>query len=76
MTYFTHINRNVIDANRKQGRNDPVVRFQRGRHGAPTYAHRVRINGPSEVIYDPDNPILPCGARLVIASEIEPEVIQ
>ena len=33
MTYYTHINRGVIDANRKNGRDDPPVTFRRGKRG-------------------------------------------
>lgn len=71
---FLHINRNVIDSNRKHGKNDPPIRFQKGKYGAPTYAFRVRLPADSYVEYSGD-PILPCGARLVIVSEEEPEVI-
>lgn len=76
MTYFTHVNRNQIDANTKHGTNKPAVRFQKGKFGRPFYAHEVEIPGPSRVIYSPDSPILPCGARMVITSEARPVVIR
>lgn len=76
MTFFTHVNRGQIDSNRKNGTNEPVVRYQRGKYGKATYAHEVEIPGPSRVIYSPHEPILPCGARMVIASEVEPKVIR
>jgi hypothetical protein len=72
--YYTHINRGVIDSNRKNGTNDPPVKFQKGKYGKPTYAHSVRIPGPSRVVYNSNGTLLPCGARLVITSEQEPEV--
>ncbi len=75
MTYYVHINRHTIDRNRKNGTNEPVVRYQRGKYGKSTYAHRVRIR-EGEVIYSAHEPILPCGARLVIATEIEPTIIE
>ena len=74
--YYTHINRNVIDSNRKHGRNDPPVRFQKGKYGKAVYAHEVELPMGSRVIYDPHARLLPCGARLVITSDEEPRVIR
>jgi hypothetical protein len=76
MVYYTHINRGVIDANRKHGRNDPPVRFQRGKYGKPTYAHEVRLPEGARVVYSADGTLLPCGARLVIVSTASPEVVR
>lgn len=75
--WFSHINKNVIQANAKRPpeEREPVVRFQKGRHGTPTYATRIRLRGESELIYDAENALLPCGAKLVIASTEEPEVL-
>ncbi len=75
MTYYVNINRNTIASNAKHGTNKPAVRIQKGRYGKPTYAHRVRFKD-GEVIYSPHKPILPCGARLIIQTEHEPEVIE
>lgn len=71
---YVNINKHVIAANRKHGRNDPPVRAQRGRSGKARYGHRAIIHGPSEVVYDPDNP-LKCGARLWIETEADVDVI-
>ena len=76
MTYYTHINRGVIDANRKHGRNDPPVIFRQGKRGKATYAHEVELPAGSRVIYSADGTILPCGARLVIVSDDSPVVIR
>lgn len=74
--YYTHINRNVIDRNRKNGTEDPAVRFQKGKYGKPTYAFEVELPPASRVLYRPSGPpILPCGARLVIVSDQEPVVV-
>ena len=75
MTWYIHVNRNQIDANTKHKTHTPSVRFQKGKHGKPVYCNEVQIPGPSRVIYSPHEPILPCGARLVIVSEQEPKVI-
>ena len=75
MTYYVHINRNTINSNRKNGTALPAVRIQKGKRGRATYAHRVRFRD-GEVVYKPDgDPILPCGARLVIVTEHKPEVL-
>lgn len=75
--YYTHINRNVIQSNRKHGNNEPVVRIQEGRYGTPEYCFDVRFPVGARLRYKPDgDAILPCGARLVIESETKPEVIE
>lgn len=74
--WYTHVNRNTINANTKHGSSEPAVRFQEGKYGQPTYAMEVEIPGPSRVRYSPHEPLLPCGARLVIESEAKPEVIR
>jgi hypothetical protein len=72
--YYTHINRGVIDANRKHGRDDPPICFRKGKRGKATYAHEVLLPPESRVVYSPHEPILPCGARLVIVSTEAPQV--
>jgi len=66
---YVHVNRNIIASNAKHGRLRPPVRYQRGKYGKPVYCHEVEISGPSRMIYSAHEPILPCGARLVIATE-------
>lgn len=74
--WYTHINRNVIDSNRKNGTNNPAVRFQKGKYGEPTYAFEVELPAKSRVFYKPNgDAVLPCGARLVIISDMEPTVV-
>lgn len=76
MTYYTHINRNKIDSNRKHQTDDPVIRIQKGRYGKPVYATEVLLPTGSRVVYRPSgNPLLPCGARLVITSEEMPTIL-
>ena len=73
--YYTHINRNRMASNLKHGTDLPVVRIQKGKYGKPRYATKVGfVNGAIE--YKPrGDPILPCGARLVIVTEDEPVVL-
>lgn len=74
--WYTHINRNIIDQNRKHGTSEPAVRFQQGKYGKPTYALEVELPPGSRVQYKPSGePLLPCGARLVIISEEAPKVV-
>jgi hypothetical protein len=74
--FFTHINRGTIDSNRKHGTDDPAVRFQKGKYGKPVYAHEVELPAGSRVVYSAGEPLLPCGARLVITSPTQPQVIR
>jgi hypothetical protein len=67
-----HINRNIIQANAKHGRQDPICRVQQGSN--VRYAMEVVIDGPSRMIYAPDRP-LPCGAKLWIETESEVTLI-
>lgn len=75
MTYYVHVNKNTIASNRKHGKKDPAVRIQKGRRGKPVYAYRVQFSD-AVIEYKPDGePLLPCGARLVIATEKEPIIL-
>ena len=56
-----HVNMHNIRANKKNGSNLPVITVKKGKQNV--YGHTVEINGPSAVVYSPDNP-LGCGARV------------
>ena len=75
MKKFIHVNQHVIRANKKNGTNDPVITIKEGKKN--TYCHRVRINGPSEVIYSGnEKTLLPCGARVAIVTESDIDIIE
>ena len=75
MNKFIHVNQHVIRANKKNGTNDPVITIKEGKKN--TYCHRVRINGPSEVMYSGnEKTLLPCGARVAIVTESEIEILE
>lgn len=76
MAWYVHVNRNTIASNAKNGSNEPAVRIQRGRHGPTTYCFETELPEGSKMIYSPHDPILPCGARLVIECPSEPKVIR
>lgn len=72
---YIHVNQHVIRANKKNGANDPVLTIKEGRKN--TYCHKVRINGPSEVIYSGnDSTLLPCGARVAVVTESDIEILE
>ncbi len=65
-----HINQLKIRSNKKHGTSEPPIAVRTSKGVA--YGHRVKIKGPSQVIYSPDKP-LSCGARCYIEtlSEVE-----
>ena len=75
MKTIIHVNQHVIRANNKSGERDPVLTVKT--YKSNTYAHRVTINGPAEVVYSPDKP-LSCGARVWIETEagIELKIVE
>lgn len=72
MTYIIHINRNIIQQNKRRGENNPVCRVQKG--DDVRYCMEVEIKGPSRMVYRPDNP-RPCGAKLWIETDSEVDLI-
>ena len=72
---YIHVNQHIIRANRKNGTDDPVITVKQGSRN--TYCSRVRVLGPSEVIYGGnDRPLLSCGARVVIVTEADVEIVE
>jgi len=60
------INQHKIRSNKKNGTKEPVITVKTSKSN--DYAHEVKIEGPSKVVYSPDKP-LPCGARVWIETE-------
>lgn len=73
MKTIVHINQHVIRANVKKGENNPAITVKT--YKSNTYAHRVKINGPSEIVYSPDKP-LSCGARVWLETQSEVEILE
>lgn len=71
MKTIIHVNQHVIKANRKTGRQDPVLTVKT--YKATRYGHTVQIKGPSEIVYSPDKP-LSCGAHVWIQTQAPVEV--
>ena len=71
---YIHVNQHKIRSNKKNGTNEPVITIKQGTKN--TYCHAVKALGPSTVIYGGnDKPLLSCGARVVIKTEAEVEII-
>ncbi len=66
MKVFIHVNQHKIRSNKKHNLQEPVLSVKSGRRNA--YGSEVIINGPSKVVYRPNNP-LPCGAVCWIETE-------
>ena len=72
---YIHVNQHKIRSNKKHGTNEPVITIKRGSRN--DYCHTVKILGDSTVRYGGnDKPILPCGARVVIETEAEVEIVE
>jgi hypothetical protein len=63
-----HVDKHVIAANNKHGRNDPPITVQTS-NGA-FKARRVDFDGPASFVYSPDKP-LGCGARVWVETRCE-----
>ena len=75
MKRYIHVNQHVIRANKKHNQNNPVITIKEGRKN--TYCHKVRILGPSEVIYSGnERTLLSCGARVAVVTESEIEILE
>ena len=51
---YIHVNQHVIRANKKHGKNDPVITIKQG--STNTYCHAVDIKGPSHIPAPGTNP--------------------
>ena len=70
-----HVNQHVIRANKKHGKNDPVITIKEGKKN--THCHEVEILGPSKILYGGnDKPLLSCGARVIIQTDSDINIIR
>ncbi len=69
------VNRHRIRANAK-GSSLPPIRITRGKYGKPVYANEIEFDGPTRLVYDANKPVLPCGARLAIATEAKVRIVR
>jgi hypothetical protein len=76
MKTYIHVNQHNIRSNKSKGTNKPVITVKQGKSNR--YCNEVHILGPSKVIYGGEGdvkPLLSCGARVVIETESEVELI-
>ena len=77
---YIHVNQGNIRGTLKTKRTGreqelkPVITIKQGKENV--YCNAVAILGPSKVIYGHDEPLLSCGARVVIETDAEVEVIE
>lgn len=70
---YIHVNQFVIRHNKKYGNTLPACRVQEGSYKS-RYCKEVLINGPSKLVYSPDDP-LECGAKLWIETESNVDLV-
>ena len=74
-TKYIHVNQHVIRANKKHNKNDPCITIKQGSKN--TYCHEVEVKGPSKVVYGEEGKkLLSCGARVVIETESDIEIVR
>lgn len=73
MKTIIHINQAKIKANLKRAKKEPVITVKT--YKSNIYAHEIRIDGPSTIVYSPDKP-LSCGARVWLETEAEVVVLR
>ena len=77
---YIHVNQGNIRGNLKTKRTGreqelkPVITIKEGKTNV--YCNAGAILGPSIVIYGHDEPLLSCGARVVIETTSEVEIIE
>ena len=80
MKKYIHVNQGNIKSNlktRREGRDlplKPVITIKEGKTNQ--YCNSVIIKGESKVIYGHDKPLLPCGARVIIETYAEVEILE
>jgi hypothetical protein len=75
MKKYIHVNQHKIRANKKHGTDEPVITIKAGKTN--TYCHEVEVLGSSIIRYGGnDKPILSCGARVVIETEAELNILK
>ena len=67
---FVVVNRQVVIANAKHHKADPVLRISFGPNGAPVYATEVKFPRGGSIRYSPDKPLTKCGARLALVTDV------
>lgn len=76
MKTYIHVNQHNIRSNKSKGTSLPVITVKQGKSNR--YCNEVKILGPSKIVYSGEGDVkalLSCGARVVIETESEVELI-
>ena len=75
--WYVHVNQHIIRKNIHAKTEDlqAPIAVKRGRSGRSNTGSDVRLPAGSRIIYSPHDPILSCGARLVIECDEEPVIL-
>lgn len=75
--WYVHVNQHKIRKNihAPPEEIDHPVAVRRGRSGVVSYGSTVKLPPNSVIRYSPHEPLLACGARLVIECEEKPEIV-
>ena len=72
---YIHVNQHVIRSNKKNNEDKPVITVKQGSKN--TYCHEIEVLGPSKIVYGGnDKPLLSCGARVVIETESDINIVK
>jgi hypothetical protein len=78
MKTYIHVNQHHIRSNKIKGTELPVITIKQGKTN--TYCNEIEILGPSKIIYSGAGydikPLLGCGARVIIETESEINIIK
>jgi hypothetical protein len=75
MKKYIHVNQHKIRSNNKNNTLEPVITIKEGRKN--TYCSEVEILGPSRIVYGGnEKTLLSCGARVIIETESEINIIR
>ena len=82
MTYYVHIHQQKIQQNTKKVNAgitddlDPPIVVKKNKSQNLCYAHEIKVKDAT-LVYDPSGQrILSCGARLVLTTETQPEIVR
>jgi len=68
-----HVNQHKIKSNYKHNKNEPVLTVKT--YKSNNYAKKVKIDGPSEIVYSPNKP-LSCGAKVWLETQSKVDIVE
>lgn len=71
--WYVHVNQHVIRKNIRAKDKEPPISIRKGKSGPANYVYQCELPAGSVMVYSPDEPLLSCGARLVIECPEEPK---